>query len=109
VQAISDCGASALSNSVPVQVITTSAPPAPANLRASGSGAAVTLSWDPAAGGASYLIEAALTRGSTVAALPVGGTSITVPAPSGTDYVRVRALGAAGASAPSSEIVVVVP
>jgi hypothetical protein len=61
-------------------------------------------------GAASYLLEAAVTPGTTIAAFPIGGTSITVPgAPSGVFYVRVRAIGAAGASAPSAEIIVVVP
>ncbi len=54
-----------------------------------------------------YVVEAGLTPGATFGALPVGNVlSFSGVAPSGLYYVRVRAVTAAGQSAPSDEIVV---
>jgi fibronectin-binding autotransporter adhesin len=110
VQAMNDCGSSAPSNNLPVQVSLTGAPATPSNVRAMVNGTTVTLSWDAVPGAASYVIEAGFTPGATNAAFPIAFTTVTAPGvPRGTYYVRVRAVGAAGASVPSAEIVVVVP
>ena len=54
-----------------------------------------------------YVVEAGLTPGATFGALPVGNVlSFSGVAPSGLYYVRVRAVTAAGQSAPSDEVVV---
>jgi hypothetical protein len=47
--------------------------------------------------------------GTPVAALPAGGTSVSVPAPSGTYFVRVHGVNALGTGPASNEITVVVP
>jgi hypothetical protein len=55
-------------------------------------------------------VVASLTSGGPViAALNVAGLGITVPAPSGTYFVRVRGVNAIGAGPLSNEITVVVP
>jgi hypothetical protein len=110
VQAMNECGSSALSNNLPLQVSLAGAPAAPSNVRALVNGHTVTLSWDAVPGAAAYVIEAGFTPGATNAAFPIGATTITAPGvPRATYYVRVRAVGAAGASGPSAEIVVAVP
>jgi hypothetical protein len=80
---------------------------------ASVSGGNVTLSWAPPASGGSptgYLIQARLPGSAAViAALSVTGTSVTVPAGAGTYLVTIAAINAAGSSAESNQITVVVP
>jgi hypothetical protein len=88
-------------------------PDPPTNLSGTVVGSTVNLSWTPPAGGTpptSYLIEAALTAGGPIiASLPLAPTTVTIPGvPSGTFFLRVRALNAEGASAPSNEISVTV-
>jgi glucose/arabinose dehydrogenase len=75
------------------------------------SGGIVTLTWDGVASATGYIMEAASTPGgSTIAALVVGPvTSISVPAPRGQYFVRVRAINGCGPGAPSAETTVVVP
>ena len=109
--AINTCGPGAASNSVPVVVTGSGPPPPPTNVRASVAGNTVMLAWDAAPGAVSYLIEAGTAPGASNAAVhPLVQTSIVAPGvPSGVYYVRVRAIGAGGASAPSAEVVIVVP
>jgi hypothetical protein len=92
---------------------TREAPPPPILNPAVVTGNLVTLSWQPAQDGplpTSYtLVAAVVPGGPPVASLPTFGLSITVPAPSGTFFVRVRASNDFGASELSNEVTVVVP
>ena len=92
---------------------TSTAPVAPGALSAAVSHGVVTLTWDAAAGNAtSYVIEAGTAAGLTnIGALPTGtlDTTWSVPAPSGTYFVRVRAANAFGLSPATNEVTVVVP
>lgn len=108
------CGIGAASN----EVSFTAGPPvpgAPSGLGFSlGPGRAVTLAWAaPATGEAptSYTVEAGSAPSlSDLAVLPGNATTmLTVTAPPGTYFVRVRATTVAGPSAPSNEVVIVVP
>lgn len=104
---------SAPSNEVIVTVAAPQAPAAPTLNPAEFSGPIVTLSWTPAPTGppaTSYVITVSLSAGgSAIATVPVGGTIVSASALPGTYFVRVTAVNAAGASAPSNEITVVVP
>jgi large repetitive protein len=90
-------------------------PGAPTNLTSTVSGAAVTLAWSPpTAGGApsSYTVQAGSAPGlSNLATVAVGATPSfsTSPVPSGTYFVRVISTNAAGSSAASNEVTIVVP
>lgn len=91
-------------------------PAAPSGLGFSlGPGRVVTLTWTaPTTGEAptSYTVEAGSAPGlSNLAVLPTGSvaTTLTVTAPPGTYFVRVRATTSAGASAPSNEVFILVP
>ena len=92
---------------------TTGVPMPPVDLVATVSGAAVTLTWAPPSSGtlpSTYQVEASLQADTLrpVAASPA--TSIAAGGvPSGTYYVRVRAVTSAGAGPPTATIVVVVP
>ncbi len=107
-------GASPFSNEVMVSVAGSQVPGAPTmNAPTVGSGN-VGLSWSaPTTGGAptSYQVLASLTPGGApVAALNAGlNTSISVPAPPGTYFVRVRGVNAVGPGPLSNEVTVVVP
>lgn len=72
----------------------------------------VTLRWSDGDGGAptGYLLIASATPGGApIAALPVSGSSVSIPdVPPGTYFVRLVASNAAGASAPSNEVAVAV-
>lgn len=114
VRALNACGVGAASSEIAVSLDgSTPLPQTPTGLVATVAAQAVTFSWTPApAGGlpAGYQIEAGVTPGGVVAVLPTTATTLRVPnAPSGTFYVRVRAVNAAGASAPGADITVVVP
>lgn len=89
------------------------APSAPTALIASVAAGEVVLQWTAAAGNATeYVIEVGRTPGaSDVVVRPTGhlDTVLTTAAPPGAYYVRVRAANAFGVSAPSNELVVVVP
>jgi hypothetical protein len=106
--AVNGGGTGPSSNEVAVSIVP---PGAPALNPASLSGRNVTLSWSPSAGiVVSYRVVASLAPGGPpVANLPAAGTSVTVPAPPGTFYVRVHGINAVGASVASNEITVVVP
>jgi predicted phage tail protein len=90
-------------------------PGAPTNLTSSVSGATVMLAWSPPTAGGpptSYTVEAGSGPGlSNLASAPVGATPAfsTSAVPPGTYFVRVISTNAAGASAPSNEVTVIVP
>ncbi|MBI3402472.1 MAG: fibronectin type III domain-containing protein [Acidobacteria bacterium] len=94
------------------------APESPSNLAASVSGSTVTLTWTashigrPDDAPTSYRLEAGLSSGaSDIAKADTGSVATTYIAtgvPSGTYYVRVRAVNGGGFSAASNEAVVVV-
>jgi predicted phage tail protein len=91
------------------------APGAPTGFTATASGSVVTLTWTaPTAGDppTSYAIEAGSAAGQTnIANFDTGSTATTLAVfnvPSGTYFVRVRAVNSGGASAPSNEFQLVV-
>ncbi|MGE3191576.1 MAG: S8 family serine peptidase, partial [Vicinamibacterales bacterium] len=93
----------------------TATPVPPAALAATVSGAFVSLHWtvtsliQPVTG---YLVEVGSAGGlADLATIPTGTTApqFSATAPSGTYFVRVRAVNACGASVPSNDVVVVVP
>ena len=77
------------------------------------SNSAGTLAWTASAGSpATYLVEAGSSPGlSNLANLDLGSNApgLTVVAPTGTYFVRVRGRNACGTSAPSNEIIVIAP
>lgn len=74
------------------------------------AGGAVSITWDAVAGATAYRLEAGSgPLGTNLATVTVPGTSLNAIVAPGTYYVRVSALGAAGASAPSKELVLIVP
>ena len=109
------CGTGPVSNEVQFN-LGPQAPEAPSNLSFTvAPGGLVTLAWDaPAAGEpvTAYMVEAGNAPGlANLASIPTGSTatSFLASAPTGTYFVRVRALNSAGASAPSNEVTLVVP
>jgi subtilisin len=107
--AVNAAGPGPFSNEVTVNV---AAPAAPTLNPASLSGRSVTLSWSPGGGGAatSFRVVASLSPGGApVASIAVGATSVVVPAPPGTFFVRVHGVNAVGMGAASNEITVAVP
>lgn len=73
------------------------------------AGNTVMLKWTPAVGGlppGGYVLEGGVTPGQPLAALPTGSTDAvyTFDAPSGSFYVRVRAVSRTQSSPPSNEI-----
>lgn len=87
------------------------APGSPGGLTASVSGDTVTIRWNaPTAGGAvaGYQLLAGTAPGAAnIGAIPATGTTLVVPGvPNGLYYVRVVAVNAAGASAPTADVTV---
>ena len=74
------------------------------------SGPMVALSWAAAAGGQDYVIEVGSASGlSNILVTSLGAaTSLTVMAPPGRYYARIRARNACGLGTPSNEILVIV-
>jgi hypothetical protein len=105
-------GGSATSNEVSFTVAAPVVPGPPTLAPASVSGSNVTLSWSPPTSGTAPSGYTLLARvpgsGAVMAALPVTGTSVTVPAPPGTYVVSVVAVNGAGTSAESNQVTVVV-
>ena len=113
-RAVNRCGVSPASNEVAIALDgTTTLPVTPTGLVGGVNGRTVTFQWVPATTGglaAGYQVEAGSTPGGVIAVLPTTATQLVVPsAPSGTFYVRVRAVNAAGPSAPTADITVTVP
>ena len=102
------CGTSPPSNAI--EALVSDGPPAPANLRAAVTGAFVHVAWDAVAGATSYVLEAGSAPGlSNVGGFPIATTAVSLDGvPSGTYYVRVRAIRDDRSSVPSGEIVIVV-
>jgi hypothetical protein len=89
------------------------APAAPQNFQFTVAGRVVTLFWTPPSGGgppATYLIEAGSGAGlANLYNAPSGlATSVTVQAPPGVFFVRIRSQNGCGISAPSNERVIAV-
>lgn len=112
VRAVNSCGVSSASNELALSVVPPTPPAPPTGLAAQVTGTNVTLSWNASpAATAGYRLDAGSTPGAAnLGSLPIGGTSVTAPGvPSGTYYIRVRSVGAAGAGPASAEVQVVVP
>lgn len=88
-------------------------PNAPRNVSATVASELVTLDWEPSMSGgpaAGYVVEAGSSPGApNVAIITLHSTSVSVSAPPGRYFVRLRAMGLCGASEPSPEVVIVVP
>ena len=87
-------------------------PNAPRTIHATVAGEVVTLNWDVPSGSepAGYVIEAGSTPGApNLAIITLDSTSVSVTAPPGRYFVRLRSMGLCGASEPSPEVVVTVP
>ena len=114
VRGVGAAGAGAASSEMIVTVpAAAAAPNAPGTLSASVTDGVVTLQWGAASGNAtSYAVEAGSASGlANIGTFAIGhlDTSLTTAAPPGTYFVRVRATNAFGTSAPSNEMIVVVP
>lgn len=107
VQAANRFGAGPLSSEVAVDVGPMAIPGSPEGLDQSWHGTIVTLAWNSVPDATSYLVEAGSRPGAADVARVVAATNgLAVNVPPGTFYVRVRAVNAAGVSAPSREIIV---
>jgi hypothetical protein len=103
-------GLSAPSNEVVLQTGCSVLPAAPALEPATVVGTTVSLGWTvPPGSVAGYVVEAGYAAGTTIVALPVPGPVLSVIAPPGRYFVRVRATNACGIGAASNEVPVVVP
>lgn len=87
-------------------------PAAAPTFTASAAGSTVTFSWSVAAGTIRTELDAGFTPGTTAVTVPVAAPAAAIAfpgVPSGTYYVRARAVNACGTSGPSVERTVVVP
>jgi hypothetical protein len=85
-------------------------PSAPTNLTAAVNGLFVTLTWGASSNAPTqYILQAGFAPGETAITVPLSGatTTFSASAGAGTYYVRVVAVNADGASAPSNEVTVV--
>jgi glucose/arabinose dehydrogenase len=117
VRSVAPTGVSAASNEIIVIVGSSGcvgAPPAPTDLASSVSGRTVTLVWNVPStsdGPSTFIIEAGSSTGlANLAILTIdgGARSLTVLAPPGTYFVRIRGRNACGIGPVSNEIVVTV-
>ncbi len=107
VQAANRFGAGPLSSEVVVDVGPMEAPGSPQGLDQTWHGSVLTLAWNRVPNATSYVVEAGSRPGAADLARVVAATNgLVVNVPPGTFYVRVRAVNAAGVSAPSREIIV---
>ena len=92
--------------------VASTAPATPTGLAAQVGGSTVSLSWVAGAGGSvsSYIVEAGPSQGSSAyGGIALTQTAISFPnVQNGTYYLRVRAVGPAGSSAPTADAVVTV-
>ncbi len=103
------CGTSAASPEAVVTVGGCSAPGSASPLESSLNGRQVTLTWNAAGNATDYVVEAGASSGAgNAASIPVGGTTLSVAAPPGTYFVRVRPRNACGSGAWSNEVAVTV-
>jgi hypothetical protein len=113
VLAMNPAGTSGPSNEVIVTVSQAGLPGAPTLNPAIVAGSTVSLSWIPGSGAlpTSYLLMAATTPGgAAILTVALTGTSETFSAvPSGTYYLRLAGVNAAGIGPASNEVTVVVP
>jgi hypothetical protein len=73
-------------------------------------GGVVSLGWSGVGEASGYLIEAGSAPGlADLAVIPIAAAAISVPAPTGIYFVRVKALTPCGITAASNEVTVVVP
>lgn len=111
-QTANACGESATSSEIFFTVGSASTiPPAPTGLTANVTGSLVAVQWTPSPGAAGYVVEVGSGPGlANIATLPLSATNFFVNGvPNGIYYLRVRAGSVAGLSAPSSDVVIVVP
>jgi hypothetical protein len=115
IRAVNAHGSSTASNEVVLVVGATGVglPDSPTGLTAFMAGDRITITWTPALGGgpaSSFVVEAGSTSGaSNIASLEVPRASFTFSGvPPGFYFLRVRARNAAGVSAPSAEVMLVV-
>jgi hypothetical protein len=87
-------------------------PPPPVALTATASGSNVTIQWSPDTGSppTSYFVDVGSSSGAAnIGSFPMTATTLTASGvPNGRYYLRVRAVNAAGVSAPSAETVLTV-
>lgn len=110
VRATNAAGTSASSNELTINV-NCPAPAPPTTFTGSVAGSTVTMNWSVAAGVTTTVIDAGYAPGTTFLSIPIAAPTNGVQYPGippGTYYVRTRALGACGTSAPSVERVLVV-
>lgn len=113
VRAVNGCGVSGPSGETFVTVGATIAlPNAPFVLSAGVNGGTFALTWYPQSDADGYILEAGTAPGlANLATLRLGANaSLSIPGvPPGQYYVRLRAWNRAGSSAPSPDVIVVVP
>ena len=114
VRGVYDGTITAASEEVAMRVGTSSCPipAAPSNVSASVANETVTLTWErgAASAAAGYVIEAGTAAGApNLAIITLDSTQVSITAPPGQYFVRLRSMGLCGASEPSREIVIVVP
>lgn len=111
VRSVGPTGQSAPSSEVQAVVGQATLPGVPGALQTAVNGSTMTLSWGAASGSVTrYDLEAGTAASlSNLGVLPVVGTAIAVPGvPPGTYFLRVRAVGPAGKSAPTADAQVTV-
>lgn len=106
VTAVSAGGASAPSNEVVVRVGCGAALVPPIGLSAEASAANVLIAWQPLTGASAYVLQAGSAPGlADIGSVPTASTSIAGAVPSGTYYLRVRAVSACGVGDASPDVV----
>ena len=107
-------GADPPSNEIQVVLGAVREPAPPANFRATAAGSQVTLAWDPVVDSSVSDVIAEVGNGPGLSNLAQGvsigmaGSYVASNVPAGHYYMRARAVGAGGASAPTNDVEVVV-